>query len=303
LNTSEKILITGAYGQLGRDVALAARAAGRAVMCYGREDLDITDKGAVFSVMEKEAPGIIINAAAYTKVDLAEKERERAFQVNCEGARNLALASSATGAALIHISTDFVFDGRGTSPYKEEDETAPIGVYGQSKLAGEEAIRAACERHIIIRTSWLYGVHGANFVKTILRLAGERDILKVVNDQRGSPTWTMDIAGAIMKITEALKKGAPPLFGLYHYSDDGAVSWFDFALAIVEEARELGMELKCRELEPIPTSAYPTPTARPAYSVLGTTKIKKTFNLSIPLWRDSLKAMLSDLKKGAEKNG
>ncbi len=303
MNKREKILVTGARGQLGMDVASALKAGGLNAVGYGRDDLDIIDRDSVSSVIEKEAPSIIINCAAYTKVDLAEKERERAFAVNAEGARNLALASKATGATLIHISTDFVFDGKKTDPYKEEDKTNPLGVYGKSKLAGEEAIRETCPEHIIIRTSWLYGVHGNNFVKTILRLAEDREVLKVVNDQVGSPTWTMDLAAVITKTTEAIRGGCAP-FGLYHYSNVGVASWFDFALAIVEEARGLGMELRCKNIEPIPTTAYPTPAARPAYSVLGTLKIKKTLNLSIPLWRTSLRAMLKDfLTKGAKKNG
>ncbi|MFQ5427978.1 MAG: dTDP-4-dehydrorhamnose reductase [Thermodesulfobacteriota bacterium] len=299
MNKSEKILITGAHGQLGTDVASVVKTPGRAIACYGREDLDITDKGAVFSVMEKEAPSIIINTAAYTKVDLAEKEREKAFAVNCEGAKNLALASSATGAVLIHISTDFVFDGTKTTPYKEEDKTAPLGVYGQSKLAGEEAVRESCPPHIIIRTSWLYGAHGPNFVKTIMRLAGEQETLRVVSDQIGTPTWTVDLAGVITQMIEGLSGKGPqaPPFGLYHYSNEGTASWYDFALAIVEEARGMGMKLKCGTVEPIPTSAYPTPAARPAYSVLDTTKIKKTLNVSMPHWRTSLINMLKKLRE------
>jgi len=287
------------------DVAFALNAGGRKRVGYGRETLDITDRESVYSVIEEESPGIIINCAAYTKVDLAEKEREEAFAINEGGARNLALAGRAVGAVLIHISTDFVFDGCKAVPYREDDKTNPIGVYGKSKLAGEEAVKEACPEHIIIRTSWLYGVHGSNFVKTILRLAEEREVLSVVDDQIGSPTWTADLARVITQMTESIKEAlAPPLFGLYHYSDEGVISWYDFAVAIVEEARGLGMNLKCGSVEPIPTSAYPTPAARPAYSALDRAKIKKTLALEIPHWRISLRGMIKEfLREGMEKNG
>jgi len=299
-----KILITGAHGQLGQDVASTLKSGGFDTSCHGREALDIRDKGAVFSIIEDESPGIIVNCAAYTKVDLAEKERERAFAINEEGARNLALAGRAVGAVVIHISTDFVFDGDKGVPYKEDDRTNPLGVYGKSKLAGEEAIRESCERYIIIRTSWLYGVHGSNFVKTILRLAGERDVLSVVSDQMGSPTWTVDLAHLITVIAGAIRGRRALPFGLYHYSDEGVISWYDFAVAIVEEARALGIQLKCGSVEPIPTAAYPTPAARPAYSALETAKIKTTLALEIPHWRISLRGMIKEfLREGMVKNG
>ncbi len=273
-------------------------------MAYGRDALDISDKGAVFSLIEKESPHIIVNCAAYTKVDLAEKEREKAFAVNEGGPRHLALRSRAVGAVLLHISTDFVFDGIKTTPYKEEDRTNPLGAYGKSKLAGEAAIREFCPEHIIIRTSWLYGAHGSNFVKTILRLAGEKEVLRVVSDQIGSPTWTADLAEVIRKIAGAVKGQKAPSFGLYHYSDEGVISWYDFAVAIVEEARGLGIQLKCGSVEPIPTAAYPTPAARPAYSALDTAKIKTTLALEIPHWRISLRGMIKEfLREGMEKNG
>jgi len=246
-----------------------------------------------------------VNCAAYTKVDLAEKEREEAFAINEGGARNLAMAGRAVGAVLVHISTDFVFDGIKTTPYREDDRTNPLGVYGKSKLAGEEAIREICQEYIIIRTSWLYGTHGRNFVKTILRLAGEREVLSVVDDQMGSPTWTVDLARVITRMAESIKGAlAPPLFGLYHYSDEGVISWYDFATAILEEAHSLGIQLKCGSVEPIPTAAYPTPAARPAYSALDTAKIKKTLALEIPHWRISLRGMIKEfLREGMEKNG
>ncbi len=312
----KKILITGAAGQLGCDVAASLKRAGIDPVCRSRGDLDIADKEALFSVIKETAPAVIINAAAYTKVDLAEKEEKKAFAVNSDGARNLAAASEAAGAILIHISTDFVFDGVKSSPYKESEKTNPIGVYGKSKLAGELAVRECCARHIIIRTSWLYGAHGANFVKTILRLASEREVISVVSDQVGSPTWTRDLAEAIRQITTRLTTrdaqapaiktitpsderwgGEKKPFGVYHYADEGVASWYDLAVAVVEEARALGAELKCRTVLPIATSGYPTPAARPSYSVLNKEKIKDEFSLTIPHWRDSLREMLAELSK------
>jgi len=305
LNKRGKILITGARGQLGSDVGALLKAGGFDTIRCGKDELDIADRGSVFSLIKREAPHIIVNCAAYTKVDLAEKEREKAFLINEEGARNVALASQAAKAVLIHISTDFVFDGSKSVPYKEEDRTGPLGVYGLSKLAGEEAIRETCPEHIILRTSWLYGVHGANFVKTILRLAREKETLRVVNDQRGSPTWTVDLANVITRAAEAMQgTNASDVFGLYHYSDEGVASWYDFALAIIEEARGMGMELKCRELTPIPTTSYPTPAARPAYSVLNTKKIQKALVVKIPQWQSSLRGMLKELlTEGGREDG
>lgn len=278
------------------DVAEELKASGLDAICFSREALDVSDKEAVLKSVTEAAPVAVINCSAYTKVDLAEKEQERAFAVNEKGARNLALACHRNNAVFIHISTDFVFNGEKTAPYTEEDNTEPLGIYGKSKLAGEEAVKALCPANIIIRTSWLYGVHGGNFVKTILRLAGEKEVLRIVSDQRGSPTWTADLAEVITRMVMVIKEAKAP-FGLYHYSDEGAASWFEFAIAVVEEARKLGKTLKCKRVEPISTAAYPTPAARPAYSVLDTTKIKDTLRLAIPEWRCSLTKMLTELSR------
>ncbi len=297
LNPERAVLLTGAGGQLGMDVSAALRVRALNTLNLRREGLDVTDKDAVQRAITEAAPAVLINCSAYTKVDMAETEQKQAFAVNETGAANLAAACQKTGTLLIHISTDFVFDGTKTVPYKEEEPTNPLGVYGKSKLAGEEAIRELCPPHIIIRTSWLYGTHGGNFVKTMLRLAGERETLQVVSDQRGTPTWSADLARVIAVIAEAVKEGKTPASGIYHYSDAGTASWFEFALAIVEEARGLGKTLKCKSVKPIPTSAYPTPAPRPAYSVLDTTKIKDTLKLDIPKWRRSLIKMLTELSQ------
>ncbi|MBI5454290.1 MAG: dTDP-4-dehydrorhamnose reductase, partial [Deltaproteobacteria bacterium] len=253
----------------------------------------ITDADKVGFEAARLRPGCIINTAAYTKVDLAEKERERAFAVNRDGARNLARAASAVGAPLVHISTDFVFDGRKPTPYIEEDPTGPLSVYGESKLAGEEEILKILPEHYIIRTSWLYGARGSNFVKTILRLANDRDAIRVVYDQAGTPTWTGDLAEAVVTVVDAIEAGTLD-YGIYNYSNEGVASWYDFAEAVVEESRRMGATLKCRTIEPVRTSEYPTPAKRPAYSVLDKQKIKKTFGVRIPHWRASLVKMLEE---------
>ncbi len=286
-----EILITGSAGQLGSDLQPLLVNGGCGVHAFPSSGLDITDRERVFEAVGSVGPQVIINCAAYTKVDLAEKERELAFAVNRDGVRNLAEAAKRSGSALIHISTDFVFDGRKSTPYLETDKTNPLSAYGESKLEGEREAIGALERHIIIRASWLYGLEGNNFVKTILRLAGEREALRVVYDQAGTPTWTRDLAGAITKIIDGLKAGKAD-YGVYNYSDEGVASWYDFAEAIVEEAKVAGVKLRCSSIEPILTSEYPAPAKRPAYSVLDKKKVKTAFGVAIPHWRRSLREMI-----------
>ncbi|MBI2413412.1 MAG: dTDP-4-dehydrorhamnose reductase [Deltaproteobacteria bacterium] len=288
-----KVLVTGSSGQLAGDLIPALERGGHTVVGFDSRAFDITDADRVGFEAARLKPGCIINTAAYTKVDLAEKERERAFAVNRDGARNLARAAASIGSPLIHISTDFVFDGRKATPYIEEDPTGPLGVYGASKLAGEDEILKTLPEHFIIRTSWLYGARGNNFVKTILRLAGERDAIRVVYDQAGTPTWTGDLAASIAAMVDAIEAGSFD-YGIYHYSSEGVASWYDFADAIVDESRKMGASLRCRTIEPILTSEYPTPARRPAYSVLDKQKIKKTFGIRIPHWRASLIKMLEE---------
>lgn len=290
-----KVLVTGANGQLASDLVPLLAAAGFTPVAFSSAELDITDCAAVAGAVKKTGPGIIVNPAAYTKVDLAEKETERAYAVNSAGAGNLARAAKEADCPIVHVSTDFVFDGRSPAPYKEDDATNPLSVYGASKLEGEKAVAAANGAYVTVRTSWLYGVTGHNFVKTILRLASERESLRVVYDQTGTPTWSADLAAALVKVCECIRSGQAP-WGTYHYSNEGVASWYDFAVAVCEEAAESGMALKCKSIEPILTSEYPVPAARPAYSVLHKARIKNAFGLSIPHWRRSLSKMIKELK-------
>jgi len=297
-----KILLTGSGGQLGCDLAPLLEMAGHEVVVPRSKELDISDAAAVAAAVAAIRPEVIINAAAYTKVDLAEKEKEAAAAINARGPENLARAAGMNGAALVHISTDFVFDGKKPRPYTEDDATGPLGVYGRTKLDGEAAIRRTLERHMIVRTSWLYGSGGSggNFVKTILRLAAEREHLRVVYDQAGSPTWTADLAAALVSVVRSIEEGddAGDGWGLYHYSNEGVASWYDFAVAIVEEAQRAGFGVKCNRVEPILAVQYPTPAERPAYSVLDKAKIKSAFGITIPHWRSGLRAMLAELHGG-----
>ncbi len=293
-----KVLVTGSDGQLAMDLIPLLDSTGLELCSLNSAMLDITEKEAVLKAAVDFSPELIINCAAYTNVDKAEEESELAFKVNSEGAANIADAALASKALCIHISTDFVFDGQKTTPYIELDETKPLSVYGKSKLRGEEEIlKSECDS-MIIRTSWLYGAHGNNFVKTILALAKEREVLKFVDDQVSSPTWTGDLAGALVKIAK-LKQAGETKTGIYHYSNDSegrGISWYDLAVAIVEEARDMGVELKCICVEPILTSAYPTPAKRPAYSVLSTGKFEQDFpDCPIEPWRGSLGKMLRQL--------
>ncbi|MBE9528231.1 MAG: dTDP-4-dehydrorhamnose reductase [Proteobacteria bacterium] len=308
-----KIIITGSGGQLGTDTLAELTTRGHLVTPFTSKELDITDAGAVASSIAASAPDVIVNCAAYTAVDKAETDKERAFAVNADGVRNLAVAAKEAGAAIVHISTDFVFDGKGggtaTEPYTDKDATAPLGVYGSSKLAGEVALAETLPEHIIIRTSWLYGAHGNNFVNTMLRLAKERESLKVVSDQLGSPTWTKDLARAISVIVERIgeagakeagaKETESAIWGIYGYSNRGVASWYDLAVAAISEAREtsLGADIVCTSVSPIPATEYPTPATRPSYSVLDTAKIERVFGVTVPDWKGSLKEMIKEVLK------
>jgi dTDP-4-dehydrorhamnose reductase len=284
-------LIAGAGGQLGIDLAAFLKRQGVEVSAPGRDQLDLLQPQSVAAAVESAAPEWLFNCAAYTQVDRAEQEPELAFGVNRDGARAVAEAAAAAGARLVHVSTDFVFAGTATVPYTEQDETGPLGVYGRSKRDGELAVLQACPEAIIVRTSWLYGVHGHNFVKTMLRLAADREELRVVSDQCGSPTWTQDLVEALWALVQN------PQPGTYHFSDAGEASWYDFALAIVEEARSLDFPIRAKRVVPITTAEYPTPATRPAYSVLSTQKIQSLLGLPIPHWRDGLHNMLEELKQ------
>jgi dTDP-4-dehydrorhamnose reductase len=284
-----RVLVTGATGQVGSEVVSAMHRLGHDVIAPGRSGLDLMQPSQVEHRVTLLVPDWIINCAAYTQVDRAESELEQAMTVNRDSAAALARAAAARNARLLHISTDFVFDGGQSRPYREDDLPNPLGVYGRSKLEGEQAVREALPGAVILRTAWVYGVHGHNFVKTMLRIAGEGRPLRVVDDQTGTPTWARDIAGAITSLVQA------DAAGLYHYTSAGSVSWCGFAGAILSAAAQAGFEIRTQAVEPITTADYPTPARRPAYSVLDTGKIQAQLGLSIPDWRDSLMTMLGEL--------
>jgi dTDP-4-dehydrorhamnose reductase len=279
------VLVTGANGQLGHAIRfIASNYPNIDFIFCSSSDLDITNKDNCESVFNKEKPDFCINAAAYTAVDKAESEPEKAHLINCIGAKNLAEASKNYNTKLIHVSTDFVFDGSKNEPYNETDLPNPKGVYGQTKLEGEKAIQEVFDAYYIIRTSWVYSQFGNNFMKTMLRLASERTSLSVVNDQIGTPTNAVDLAHAILKIVTSCHAElvSASSYGIYNFSNEGQCSWFDFAKKIFEINR-----VKI-DLIPIPTTQFPTPAARPKYSVLDKTKIKTTFGIEIKPWKQAI---------------
>jgi len=282
-----KALVTGASGQLGRALR-AAPPEGIELVSFGSEELDITDQVAVMRAVERTTPDVILNAAAYTAVDLAECEEARALAVNCAGVAHLAAAAHEAGAKLVHISSDFVFDGHSGRPYLPEDPPAPLGVYGQTKLAGEEAARANGDS-LIVRTSWVYSAHGSNFVRTMLRLMKERDELRVVTDQMGTPTWATSLAQALWQLVDADARG------IVHFSDSGVCSWYDFAVAIHEEAVGAGLLNRIVRIVPIATAEYPTSAKRPYYSVLDKAGTWKILGGPAPHWRKNLRLMLKEM--------
>jgi dTDP-4-dehydrorhamnose reductase len=286
------ILILGAAGQVGRELMLRHDPKRMPLAGLGHAELDIRDGARVAEFVTRERPAMVVNAAAYTAVDKAEGDAEAAFAVNRDGAANLAAACAANDIPLLHVSTDYVFDGKKTAPYLEDDATAPLGVYGASKLAGEDAVRERLARHIILRTAWVYSAHGANFAKTIMRLAAERPELRIVDDQRGGPTPAGGIAEALLAIAGAIRKGSTA-WGTYHFCGVPSTSWCGFARAIVDAASaELGKRVP---VNPITTAEYPTPARRPANSVLDCSKIKFVFGVAQPDWRASLPAILAGL--------
>ena len=266
-------LVTGAGGQLGSELRLLL---GEEAVYVGHGELDITDEEAVKAFFAGNSFDFVINCAAYTAVDKAEDDTEAAEKVNSLGPLYLARY----GRRIVQISTDYVFDGTSCRPYTEKDAPNPVSVYGRTKLAGENAVLAGAECAVVIRTSWLYSSFGANFVKTMRRLGAERESLGVVFDQAGTPTYAADLAAAIVAI---LPQMTPGMKEIYHYSNEGVTSWYDFAVAIMEESH-----LACA-VRPIESSAYPTRAVRPAYSVLNKAKIRQDFGLTIPHWRDGLK--------------
>ncbi|MCE9686731.1 dTDP-4-dehydrorhamnose reductase [Shewanella sp. AS16] len=285
-----KILIAGKNGQLGRCLVNQLEAqTDISFLALDREQLDITDPIQVNKIVTEFQPNIIINAAAYTAVDKAEQDTKLVYSVNRDGPQNLALAACKVNATIIHISTDYVFDGSSSNSYTESDVTAPQGEYGRSKLAGEQVVANACPRHIIIRTAWVFGEHGNNFVKTILRLAKKKDSLAVVADQFGGPTYAGDIANAILIISNQLARDDHDhTYGIYHFSGFPYVSWHTFAQNILDIAVEQGLLDKPIQVNPIITLDYPTPAKRPANSRLNCHKIDRIFGIQQSDWKVAL---------------
>ena len=294
------IWLIGNKGMLGNDVEKLLKERGLTYWASDKE-VDISDYKALEKFGKDKKIKWVINCAGYTKVDKAEEEIDEAFKLNKDGVRNIALFSAKRQIRLIHISTDYVFNGRqegGAVVYREDDKTNPINIYGKSKLAGEEEIKKILRKYFIIRTAWLYGLQGHNFVYTMLRLFKEKDLVKVVEDQWGSPTYTADLAGAILKIIEDDSVS----YGIYHFTNGGMISWYEFARTIYKKAKRLGLieDNKKVEIQPIKTEDYPTAARRPKYSVLSKEKIKKEFGLKIRDWDKALEDFLVSLKRERE---
>jgi dTDP-4-dehydrorhamnose reductase len=279
-----RLLVTGAAGMLGRDVTAAAGDAGHEARALARADLDITDAAAVRAAISDAAPDAVINCAAWTDVDAAEAAEEQATAVNGTGAGNLAAAAKEAGALLVHVSSDYVFDGRASEPYPEDAPTSPASAYGRSKLAGEHAIAEAGDRYAIVRSAWVFGPHGKNFVDTMRRLGAERDEIAVVDDQVGCPTYTGHLAAALIKVAE---QGTT---GVLHVAGGGRCTWFDLAVATFEETG-----LACR-VRPQSTADTGRPAPRPAFSVLGSTRADAPV---LPHWREGLRAHLTRMEVAA----
>jgi dTDP-4-dehydrorhamnose reductase len=291
-----KLVVLGAGGQVGHELCRLAWPAGYEIAPFARGALDITEREAVFAAVARERPDIVINAAAYTAVDRAESERDAAWAGNCTGPANLAAACHDAAIPLIHLSTDYVFDGSKPGPYREDDPVKPLGVYGESKEAGERAVREALAQHVILRTAWVYSAHGHNFVKTMLRLGSDRPVLRVVADQIGSPTSAADIAGAIGAVVQQLNAGNRA-WGAYHFTGGGAVTWHGFAEAIFELAAQWTSTGRGAVplVEAIATADYPTPARRPANSVLDCRRIGQAFGIVPRLWREALAEVIGEI--------
>jgi len=285
-----KLLITGSKGQLGTE--LSRQAGAHDVVAVDYQELDITDTTAVAYFVEKVRPDVVINAAAYTAVDRAEQDEASAFAVNCNGATYLAQACDALSIPLIHISTDYVFDGSISEAYKEDDALAPLGVYGRSKADGDAAVRQYCDQHIIFRTSWVFSAHGNNFVKTMLCLGEERETLGVVSDQFGKPTSAAELARVILAVLPNMNGH----WGTYHLAQPEKVSWHGFANTIFAEARLQNIPLALKQLNAISTEDYPTPAKRPVNSALNCSSIKTVFGVNIRPWSESLAEVIGELR-------
>jgi dTDP-4-dehydrorhamnose reductase len=280
-----KVLVAGAAGMLGRDVMLAAGNAGHEVVGFGHAELDVTDAAAVEAKLEGERPAVVINCAAWTDVDGSEESEREATRVNGVGAGNVAAAAAAVGASVVYVSSDYVFDGSKGAPYVETDQTAPLSAYGRGKLAGEEATRAANKRHFVVRSAWLFGIGGPNFVETMLRLAADHGEVLVVRDQVGSPTYTWHLAYGIVRLIEGVE------FGIHHMAAAGACSWYEFAREIFDQAK-----VECKVMSAT-TEMLGRPAPRPAYSALAS---QREHAIELPTWQDGLAAYLAQRRAETE---
>lgn len=283
-----KVLITGANGQLGRELVRLGRRLDFEIYGLNRQQLDITNQNQILQIFEHISPSVVINSAAYTHVDRAENESDLAYAVNKDGPAYLARHCAENHLKLIHISTDYVFDGSKGRPYLESDPIAPLGVYGRSKAEGETAIQSILPNHIIVRTSWLYGVYGNNFVKTILQLAAEKTALRVVADQFGSPTSAADLAKAVLTITKKISANDKIDWGTYHYCCKGITTWHGLAEKTIQLAAPY-TTLRARQVKAITTAEWPTPARRPPYSVLNCNRLKRQFGIESEPWQQSLR--------------
>lgn len=295
-----RILLTGITGQLGQELQQTLAPLGE-VIGVGRKTLDLAQPDRIRQVINEVKPDAIANAAAYTAVDKAESEPELATAINAIAPKIMAQEAQQLGATLLHVSTDYVFDGQKNTPYTEDDTPNPLSVYGQTKLAGEAGVREACEDYLILRTAWVYSASGRNFAKTMLRLGSEREELRVVADQLGTPTRARDIAQAIQRLLQIRTQNAQCTNNIYHYTSSGVASWYDFAVAIFEEAKRLGFPLKVQKVVPITTSEYPTPAKRPAYSLLSGQRIAALLETHPSHWRESLRQMLVELYRSGDR--
>jgi dTDP-4-dehydrorhamnose reductase len=292
ISEEHPVLVAGRTGQVARSLVDEARRVAFPVIALGRPQLDIGDPQSISRAVAAIAPSAIVNAAAYTAVDRAESDAEGAFAINRDGAGRVAAAAAAMRIPFIHLSTDYVFDGSKTAPYVEEDPTCPLGVYGRSKLEGESVVRTACPNALVVRTSWVYSPYGQNFVKTMLGLAGTRDIVRVVDDQHGAPTAARDLASAILALIGNISQDGGE-GGVYHLTADGSTTWYEFADAIFAGWRVRGRGVPA--LEPITSAGYPTAAKRPANSRLDCTKIQRVYGIRLPHWRGSLAECLDTL--------
>jgi len=291
-----KILIIGSNGQLGWELCQRGKPHGFNIIPLDIPEFDITDPAAVKKVVNQPGVSLVINAAAYTAVDKAESEPKKAFAINCDGPADLAASCNEAGIPLVHISTDYVFDGTQEAPYLETDPLSPLGVYGKSKAEGETIVRSLLTDHIIIRTAWLYGIHGNNFVKTMLSLGKEKETLRVVADQYGCPTSAADLAEAILTIAGQIKERPDIPWGTYHYCGKGKTTWHGFAEKIFELAKQYNL-FSIKKVIPVTTAEYPTPAKRPLNSVMDCSMLTKKFGISPAPWQESLATMLSQNSK------